>query len=489
VLPALFNCQNHSSEELPEQPVLELYGTTDSVVILRTEITNNTVSYALYSRKNAEEWKSGKYNIVKDTNNPDKSRLNIQGLEANTVYSFYATSVNVSGKESEPSNTITLRTMLKQPKITKIEALNPFNISLEWDTVPGADYYNIYQGESESSASLSSDYALRGGLKECKYTVNTLTAENHTYYFCIRAFADSGGVKNSSIRSEAKSAKTKLNTPVLFAGEEDKHTANSIALKWKPVQNADNYQINYAVKGVNGQPAGNWTSKNNIKDTVTSTGFLEYTIGGLQSNTDYLFRIKALTADNESLFSEPFVITTRIETPNISITNRTTQIRLSWPPVAGADYYILYFNESDSRPTSKYIGIINTTQYVKENLNPDTDYYFWITAYGSQNYSLPGTAVKGHTVTSVITIDFKNPADPVISEMPEYLYRVEKKVYQVVVNTSGWDTYKWYLNGELKSTAALYTISSQLPIGPYELTVVVTKNGIPYSAKVCFKVN
>jgi len=582
---------------------------------------------------------------------------------------------NCQNPSSEPSRLIT-------PMITKIEAKSITEITLEWAPVPGADYYNIYQGENSSFVP---DYPLRENIRECKYTVNTLTDENRLYFFRVRAFSD--GNKNSSAYSEANSARTKLRTPVLYPGEADKYTANSIALEWEPVQGANSYEIQYAPVGVNGQTAGNWNSKIiNNKDTVANNGFLEYAIGGLQPDTRYFFKIKALAvrelmADNESEFSTPPIgITTRIGPPILLITSSVTEIRISWPPVTDVVFYGLNYNENDSYKTAKYIRVVNDTEYELKNLPSGTDYYFWVTAHSSKNYSLPGAAVKGSTllitpvlfagdeseytassvtvkwepvdkasfyeircavkgangqpagdwisgiildkdttqrdgllegtigglqantnyfikikarnsspnesafsnqievitrmaapmpsitnmtteirlswqpvsganyyrvyyntvnsfttavssvaiyttqydvknlnsgtsyyfwitahnnqnyslpdspvqgktVTSSIIFDFRNPADPVILDMPEYLYQGKKESYTVTVNADGWDIgCKWYLNGNLKSTDISYTVDWQLTVGPYEIVVVVTKDGVPYSVRGRFTV-
>ena len=563
---------------------------------------------------------------------------------------------------------------LDKPVITNIFSLSTHEIYLEWNHVPGAAYYDIYQGDS---LKFTPKYAIRGGITECKYTINTLTSENKLYYFRVRAFAD----KSNSDYSDAKGIKTKLSPMELFAGDEDKHTANSIALKWKPVQDARNYELNYAVN-INGQPAGNWSSNKIDNNINQNNDFLEYNIGGLQPNTYYFFKIKALTEDNESEYSEQVGINTRMGTPDISFTSLTNEIRLSWPPVTTLDYYMLYYNNTNSYTTAKYLGTFNKTQYVLSDLSPDTDYYFWIKVYNtenysllspafnkstllispelfageedkntaksipirwesvngagnyeinyavkgangqptgdwtsitidekdadkndgfleynigglqantcyyfklkaknskpnesdfsglvevttriespvlsiislttetklswpqvngadfyiayystdnsfaeaiqsgeinttqyivkklipntnyyfwviahnnSQNYSLPGSPVQGKTVTSSLTTDFRNPADPEISGISEYLYRVEKKDIKATVNTNDWETYKWYLNGELKSTNASFsfTVDWQWEVRTYELTVVVTRNGIPYSGRVRFTV-
>lgn len=68
---------------------------------------------------------------------------------------------------------------------------------------------------------------------------------------------------------------------------------------------------------------------------------------------------------------------------NIALTPDVRSIALEWDRVVDADYYLVYWGiteDADQGP----IEVRNQTDYVKENLDPDTQYYFSVSSVDSQ---------------------------------------------------------------------------------------------------------
>ena len=115
-------------------------------------------------------------------------------------------------------------------------------------------------------------------------------------------------------------------------------TTNSITLAWNAVSGSDNYLINYRLAG-----SGAWLS-----ETVYSTFA---TIGGLQANANYEFKIKTVcNAGVESNFSNSITANTSSEpcfTPSgLSASNITASgATLAWASASGATTYNLRYRK------------------------------------------------------------------------------------------------------------------------------------------------
>jgi hypothetical protein len=154
--------------------------------------------------------------------------------------------------------------------------------------------------------------------------------------------------------------------------------------------------------------------------------------------------------------------------------------------------YDVYYNTQDNFTTANRSNseLITDTSYTVSGLIENTNYYFWIVARNADTStsSKPSSSVSGRTINSLITIDFTNPADPVITEIPSVIRQIQKDRYTVEVQDVEGDSAEWRLDGKLYATGKSCEIHWQLPVGSHVLTVVVTKDGIPYSKSGKFNV-
>ena len=484
----LFIFSGCNNNELPDTPELLDNTETRNYVradnfILQFKPVNNAVSYKIYYRSNdANIW-----NLVPNSNidfirtDQSKHEYRINELNPNTWYSFCVVSVNNAGQESAYSANITIQTKLLTPEITKSVPLNHHTVRLEWTSVPDADFYALFYNTTDIKP--SNESSSQWEIKDTFFEINTLD-ENSTFYFWVQAYSGSwSNKKNYSDFEASVEVHTRLNIPVLHSRSVFNITSTSVTLSWDHVQGANNYEIKYHLDNEN----GNWQV---IKTAATS-----YVVEKLNPNSIYVFKIRAINNYiNNSLFSDELKLHTRLSTPIKPIITRqySTSIGLSWQEVAGAESYRIYFSKSDLFETAAQYnsGIISDTTILVSGLDAGTIYYFWISAHNDSVNSMVSSVVETSTMSSAIIIDFKNPDDPELINMPEYIRKIETGVfYEIFIENGGWDNnYSWYLNSVYKSTGNSFIIDNILEIGSYELTVVVTKDGVPYSKSVRFRV-
>jgi hypothetical protein len=280
---------------------------------------------------------------------------------------------------------------------------------------------------------------------------------------------------------------SKLKSLESFTVDRSQINHNSVVLRWNAVQGAVSYEIRYLPATAGGAVPADPAAWSNRQETPNT----EYRVEGLTPNTAYYFAVKALNANlNESLFIQTEAVTLLAPPSPEVVPLSTAEIALSWQQVSGAAMYQVSYNTENLFDTARRQEVSGTTCTVQD-LTAGTEYYFWVSAYSDRNSSRPSPALKSRTITSNIAIefDFTNPADPVLLGMPDTIRQGTRESYTVSVTTGDWDAgYAWYLNGVLKSTDPSYRVGWQLTAGTYVLTVIVTKDGIPYSASARFQV-
>ncbi len=107
----------------------------------------------------------------------------VKGLDSATEYSIYVrTFTNNSngtrswGSYSEP---VSIQTLMSPPQNLRYTSKSSSQITLKWDKVSGASYYEIYE-------KTSSGYKVVATTTSTKYTLKNLSA-NSTHTYCVTA--------------------------------------------------------------------------------------------------------------------------------------------------------------------------------------------------------------------------------------------------------------------------------------------------------------
>ncbi|GKX68552.1 fibronectin type III domain-containing protein [Inconstantimicrobium mannanitabidum] len=254
-----------------------------------------------------------------------------KGLTSNTDYTFKIRA-KLNDKVGPWSNTTTATTLMSAPTNINTEPTTD-SIKISWDSVPGATSYKI-QIDNGTPVDIGNNTS---------YTHTGLDSNtNHTYKVCAV-----GGIWSNDIPS----------TTLLFAPTNINTISDvsNIYLSWNPVTNATQYEIE--INGV-------------ILNVGTDT---HYSHTGLDSNTAYKYRVRAV----DGTWSSVFTANTLLLAPtNINTEPTTNTIKVSWDSVPGATSYKIQIDNGTP------VDIGNNTSYTHTGLDSNTNHTYKVCAVG-----------------------------------------------------------------------------------------------------------
>jgi uncharacterized protein YndB with AHSA1/START domain len=484
-----------------EEKVFSCFTLLSSPVLFINENLTTSSSISTYweavSGANSYEIQYSVYSPDPNVRNWLKKTVNvttcvITDLEPNTLYVFNIRALNLSGNTTInysifSDETMAYRTRMEAPSVSA-KVVTSERIVLEWSNKDSSENtpFSFKYGISQSA------YLDLITIYSNTYDFNSLT-ENTRYYFSVSARDLSGYDGEEKVFSCFTLLYKPENLAVTTVSE------NTVSLSWDEKSGADGYIVEVY------DSSSSLVRKTELGNIIRDTS---YSVTGLAPNTQYSFALRAVNAAAISVNpanhvegepSDRVSALTLLSVPQPVIARQLARsIELSWQPVSGTDFYKIFYSKSNSSETAVQYEpgqAITGVSCTVTGLDTGTDYYFWMQAFSNNgNNSRLSPSVRGSTITSNINIifDFSNPSDPVLEGMPENIIQATRDSYTITVRTStaGGTKTEWYLYGviERHTVGNSFTIDWQLPVGPYELTVVVTKNGIPYSASAQFKV-
>lgn len=226
------------------------------------------------------------------------------GLDSNLQQTYRVRAKNSSGA-GKWSGVIAKSTLSSIPSNLNYTSTDK-EIKVSWDAAAGSDGYDV-EIDGESVISTSSAFYVHTGLSP--YT---------EHFYRVRS-KNADGVSNWS---EIIYASTLLQIPSNISSRVDK---DEIIVTWDTVVNATGYDIE--VDGVLINNNGNLPS---------------YTHEGILPNTEHSYRVRAKNGTAVSKWSEEITRKTYTGVPaNISASATSTEIAVTWDPVAGAQGYEL----------------------------------------------------------------------------------------------------------------------------------------------------
>jgi len=299
---------------------------------------------------------------------PTLNQHPLTGLPSDTVITITITSSTLE------TTTTSATTWLETPIVSEnVPETKHNDIMLTWGLVSGADEYVIERKDSDGSTTtfrtseLGGDYGTVSSDSIAWATIRGLEP-GETYMFTVKAIRDGGFLNdgNESDCSDSVTITTFLETPTVT---EDKstRTANSVTLEWEHVKDADEYEI----KWQRFDEAAGWVDAGDRTVDVVGAyvvgDSVRVTIGGLDSNTEYQFHVRALhkggrdaaTDGNESKWTgeekwtpESVSVLTLLETPKNLDAEATpgsshNSITLTWDGVDEANLYQIRWREVD----------------------------------------------------------------------------------------------------------------------------------------------
>ncbi len=286
---------------------------------------------------------------------------------------FYKASVNINGK-----------------KFTGYIPVENVSISKTFGRPWNSPYRSIYYGAKYIYTSFSENQ-FTGYLQKFNVNPNSENLYTHEYMANIRAAAaesqktykaynESGVLENKKIFSipvflkmpnaDYSAEQTFKKTKPVVSGEA---TKSSITLSWKPIKNAEYYQI------------WKYDAKTEKYKRVKVTSATSYTESGFSSGASAKYKIRAYYIDSidETIytdFSNVFVAGTAPSMPKglTVVVEKETKIKIKWNPVNSEGYLVYRYNNITG---SELAGITTEPVFVDSGLSKGSVYEYKICAF------------------------------------------------------------------------------------------------------------
>jgi len=311
-----------------------------------------------------------------------------QPLEHLTSYYWRVRSVH-QGIAYEWSDTWSFTTIIEAPGIT--ELLSPANEAVEvsvspqlnWAEADRAESFQLYIALDAEFSNLVADIS---GITELSYSPETL-ANNTDYYWRVRAVNEGGEGEWSEVWTFF--TEYALEQPVLAnPADEASDLPTSLSLSWNPVTDAIDYQLQVALDAefdsVIELTAANTESAE--KGKQTSGWNISQDVEGLDFETIYHWRVRALNNDGTSDWSESHWFETRkapvdgvvsLSSPADEEDHVPFPVEFSWENFEGADSYDLQISQQGNFATSVVSTGLEHTEATITEVFADTTTFYW----------------------------------------------------------------------------------------------------------------
>jgi len=164
--------------------------------------------------------------------------------------------------------------------------------------------------------------------------------------------------------------------------------ANGFTAHWSAVSGANEYDIDISMDA-------NFSSSAVHHHGIGGTSTF---ISGLNGNTEYFYRVKALyNGTNSSAFSNTISVMTLLGPPIATAASdvTSTSFKAHWLPVSGVSDYLLFVSK-DNPPTGFVLDgeEVTGTSYEVEGLDSNTPYYYFLKAKDGSNVSKESNTIS-----------------------------------------------------------------------------------------------
>lgn len=278
---------------------------------------------------------------------------------------------------------------------------------LSWGKKSGAVKYKVYRATSKTGT-----YSYLGASTGTTFK-NTSATAGKVYYYKIQAISSSGKVLGTSniVSRSCDLAKPKL------VGVSNVASSGKIVLKWKDVQNANQYDVYRATS-----KSGQYTRIKSFNVTPNTGKIYSYTNTSAVAGQVYFYKVKAVTTKNSganSALSDYMYRTCDLARPVVKIgSDSAGKTKLTWGAVSGASKYEVYRATSKNGTYSKMYTTSGREYVNTGSLTSGKTYYYRVRATKTNNsaatsaYSTivsrkytgkPTTSTGNTTATSSVT--------------------------------------------------------------------------------------
>ncbi len=266
-------------------------------------------------------------------------------------------------------------------------------VTVDWDSIPGASSYTIYWANTAGVTLQSSSIP---NITVSMYNITGLS-NGVTYYYRVSASGE-GFISSPLSNEESATPQGDTNTVETPTNVDAEPGDGTVTLSWE--SKAPKFKVYWATT------AGVTTSSTMI-DNITKAGYLH---DSLTNGTTYYYRVSALdTAGNESDLSAevnatPGEIT--LEPPeNFTAAPGDGNVTLTWEKSTGAERYTIYWDTvTGVSEQSTAIDSITEFTYTHSGLTNGKKYFYKISAQNADTTSALSKEVSTTPDTN-ITLD------------------------------------------------------------------------------------
>jgi fibronectin type 3 domain-containing protein/alkylated DNA nucleotide flippase Atl1 len=355
----------------PSAPVIKAVSKSIETISLSWTKVVNATGYVVYV--NGVE-----HSVINDGNTLS---TDISGLNLGESYDFSLVAKN--GELSSGFSAIVKATPIPGSVTNfKVSDANFNRLSLSWDSVEGADHYDVYQGTSPTVVNTKV-----GSVTETSFNTSIALNYNTTYYYKVIPVTVNGV---TGVVSPVINGKTMIKNPEDLSVSSP--NATSADLSWSAVEGAAGYEISFS-KGT--------SSTYTILRSVTT---LTTNHTGLSVNSVFNYRVRAYRMAGAtrvySGYSDVKSIATPPSAPVIKAVSKSIEtISLSWTKVVNATGYVVYVNGVEH----SVINDGNTLSTDISGLNLGESYDFSLVAKNGELSSGFSAIVKATPIPGSVT--------------------------------------------------------------------------------------
>jgi fibronectin type 3 domain-containing protein len=311
-------------------------------------------------------------NIQRFRGSMDDLRLYRKALNGDEIFTLY------DGKAPMPQ-----KPLLLGPEDGISQVSFP-DIQLLWQQAEFSLGYKVQISNHENFSTLIRDIDVGNRIS---FTATELLPET-TYFWRVRSYNTKGESNWSETWRFTTKEKIKAPSSPLLLGPENMSIGltGTITLKWSKSENAEVYRIQIAKDA-------DFTRKQFDLYNIPTESF---NINNLEAGTTFYWRVNASNEGGSSAFSESWKFETlkgpdtpNLISPNDNLSGLSTNVKLVWGNVVGADAYRLQV--SKSRDFSQRIvdqSNVSVPNFNLEKLEEGTTYYWRVRAINKAGFSV-----------------------------------------------------------------------------------------------------
>ena len=331
----------------------------------KIKLSWNEVKYAEKYQVFRSTQKNGTYQLVGETNSCFYN--NTKRTAGKTYYykvRAVITSLGAKAKYS-PCSAVKSATTLAKPVITNVGSAKSRALTVKWQNIAGADYYQVYRADKKNGT-----YTYVSTVKQNSYTDSGLSA-GKTYYYSVRAVNKQDGKKGYSSFSSRIGGKVLGKVKISSVTS---YSSSKMQIKWTGVTDATGYQI-YRASGKSGyQKIAEVSSTQYIDKKLTAGQYYKYRVCAVNRTKGNVGYGSYSSTKYARVLAQPNIVNVR------SVTS--TKLQITWDAVNGANEYEVYRSTGSS---AKLVAVVDTNTYTDSYRTTGKKYYYRVRARYSQN--------------------------------------------------------------------------------------------------------